>query len=440
MNDACYTARPTNRANALERIQNLQFRVNPSGQYEHDDITSFFASVEREMLGMYNPLEPGKGMAGLLDANSNRINRIKSVDVVTPEQILKESRDEAAAISRSTGATATPAITSRSDAQDEADRRNHYHQAVIGVKEGVKEAIVLKVGTDVTDPVLRDVNGQDYKGIDDFTLHQLKEAVIAGADRPNTPDVLKQLLAAINFVFDFRKKVSANVEQLNSHCAKLQSYGISVDPATRVLNILANTESAMQHDWGRELRPAMQTIRGKYPYNHKHDESSLQDILTILAGADSVRLLREAPEPTQTESANSVAESYALLQQMMHQPAESDYEESAFAAQSSGSESDDSSTSDRRARKKSTRRDRSRNRGTRGGRSRSRHRDNQVKNKCKHCKEFRQYSGEHDPDKCFYNKSYKGWRPSKVCMEIGMTYRGKGAFTKDMGGWLSDDE
>ena len=374
MNDACYTARPTNRANALERIQNLQFRVNSSGQFEHDDITSFFASVEREMLGMYNPLEPGKGMAGLLESTPNRINKIKSVDVVTPEQILKESRDEAAAISRSTGTTATPAITSHSDAQDEADRRNHYHQAVIGVKEGVKEAIVLKVGTDVTDPVLRDVNGQDYKGIDDFTLHQLKEAVIAGADRPNTPDVLKQLLAAINFVFDFRKKVSANVELLNSHCAKLQSYGISVDPATRVLNILANTESAMQHDWGRELRPAMQAIRGKYPYNHKHDETSLQDILTILAGADSVRLLREAPEPSSIGSANSVADSYALLQQMMQQP-ESDYEESAFAAQSSGLESDDSSTSERKARRKSAKRDRGRARGTRGGRSRSRHRD-----------------------------------------------------------------
>ena len=432
MNDACYTARPTNRANALERIQNLQFRVNSSGQFEHDDITSFFASVEREMLGMYNPLEPGKGMAGLLESTPNRINKIKSVDVVTPEQILKESRDEAAAISRSTGTTATPAITSRSDAQDEANRRKHYHQAVISVKEGVKEAIVLKVGTDVTDPVLRDVNGQDYKGIDDFTLHQLKEAVIAGADCPNTPDVLKQLLAAINFVFDFRKKVSANVELLNSHCAKLQSYGISVDPATRVLNILANTESAMQHDWGRELRPAMQSIRGKYSYNHKHNEASLQDILTI-------RLLREASEPSNMESANSFADLYALLQQMMHQP-EGDYEESAFAAQSSGSESNDSSTSERKARKKSSRRDRGRTRSTRGGRSRSRHRDNQVKNKCKHCKEFRQYSGEHDPDKCFYNKSFKGWRPSKVCMEIGVTYRGKGVFTKEMGGWLSDDE
>ena len=311
---------------------------------------------------------------------------------------------------------------------------------MVGVKEGVQEAIVAKVGKDVTDPVLRDINGQDYKSIDDYTLDQLKQAVIAGADRPNTPDVLKQLLAVINFVFDFRKKVSHNVEVLNVMAAKLQSYGITVDAATRVLTISANVENAMQHEWGRELRPAMQTIRQKYVYNYKHTEASLKDILTILSGADSVRILREAPEPSNYENANAVSESYALLQQMLHQHAP-DYEENAFATQSSGSESDDSSASDEcRQRKKTTRRDRSRHRGNRG-RSRSRYRDEERElNKCKHCKEFRQYSREHDPDGCFYNKKFKGWRPSKVCMELGMTYRGKGAFTKSMGGWLSDKD
>ena len=439
MGDACYSARPQNRANASERIERLHLAKNANDQYEYDNAVGFFKSVEREMRGMYNPLEPGKGMEGLLSATPTLLNSIKSNDFFTPERILKEKRDEAQAISQQTGTTTLPTITSRSDAQDEADPRNSYYQAVIGVKEGVQEAIVAKVGKDVTDPVLRDINGQDYKSIDEYTLDQLKQAVIAGADRPNTPDVLKQLLAVINFVFDFRKKVSHNVEILNVMAAKLQSYGITVDAATRVLTISANIENAMQHDWGRELRPAMQTIRQKYAYNHKHDDASLQDILTILAGADSVRILREAPEPSNYESAKAVSDSYALLQQMLQQTTP-DYEEQAFAANSSGSESDESSTRDRKQRKKSTRHDRSRYRSNRG-RSRSRGRDEDRElNKCKHCKEFRQYSQEHDADRCFYNKKFKGWRPSKVCMEIGVTYRGKGAFTKAMGGWLSDDE
>ena len=435
MSDACYTARPTNRANALERISNLNLSLNESGQFNHDNITSFFESVKRELKGMFNPLEPGQGMAGLLSETSNSINEIKSNDIFTPDRILREARAEAQAISQRTGTTATPNITTRSDAQDEADRRNQAYQAVIGVKEGVKEAIVAKVGSDVTDPVLRDVNGQDYKSIDDFTLYQLQQAVIAGADRPNTPDVLKQLLACINFVFDFRKKVSHNVEMLNAMAAKLQAYGIVVDAATRVLTISANVENAMQHEWGRELRPAMQAIRKKYAYNHRHDDASLQDVLTELAAADSVRILREAPEPAQ-ESANAVAESYALLQQMMD-ATNSEYQESAFAAQSSGSDSESSRSE--RPRKKSSRRDRRTARSSSRARGRSRRGERSPRNKCKHCKMYRKYSGEHDESKCFYNKAYKGWKPSRVCMEIGVTYKGKGEFTKEMGGW-SDSE
>jgi hypothetical protein len=42
------------------------------------------------------------------------------------------------------------------------------------------------------------------------------------------------------------------------------------------------------------------------------------------------------------------------------------------------------------------------------------------KNKCKHCKEERPYAGKHEEDKCFYNKKYKGWRPSKICKELGI--------------------
>ena len=121
MSDACYSARPNNRANALERIERLHLAKNTNDQYEYDSAVGFFKSVEREMRGMYNPLEPGKGMEGILSATPNLLNSIKSNDFFTPECILKEKRDEAAEISKQTGTTTLPTITSRSDAQDEAD-------------------------------------------------------------------------------------------------------------------------------------------------------------------------------------------------------------------------------------------------------------------------------------------------------------------------------
>jgi hypothetical protein len=41
----------------------------------------------------------------------------------------------------------------------------------------------------------------------------------------------------------------------------------------------------------------MHAIRKKYTYNHIHDATSLQTILTELAGADGVRALKNAPAP-----------------------------------------------------------------------------------------------------------------------------------------------
>lgn len=69
----------------------------------------------------------------------------------------------------------------------------------------------------------------------------------------------------------------------------------------------------------------MQAICKKYPYDHVHDDASLQDILKELAAADSVRNLREAPEP---KCANAVNEQYSLLQQMIQQA--NDCEEEAM--------------------------------------------------------------------------------------------------------------
>jgi len=70
------------------------------------------------------------------------------------------------------------------------------------------------------------------------------------------------------------------------------------------------------------------------------------------------------------------------------------------------------------------------------GRSKSTE-DRTVKNKCKHCKEERPYAGIHEEDKCFYNKKYKGWRPSKICKELGIKFKRRQEYSSDMGGFAS---
>jgi hypothetical protein len=69
-----------------------------------------------------------------------------------------------------TGKTVLPTFTTRTEAQEEADQLNIINQSVIGAKEGVVEAILKLVGSDITDAILQTADGSDHKSINDFTL------------------------------------------------------------------------------------------------------------------------------------------------------------------------------------------------------------------------------------------------------------------------------
>jgi len=78
---------------------------------------------------------------------------------------------------------------------------------------------------------------------------------------------------------------------------KMSAYAIDVGTPAIALMLIANIVTATKHEYGREFRSAMQSIRTTYAYNYKHDDASLQVILTKLAKADSVRTLKDAPPP-----------------------------------------------------------------------------------------------------------------------------------------------
>ncbi len=96
---------------------------------------------------------------------------------------------------------------------------NVINQLVIGAKEGIVEALTKLVGSDITDAILQTADSSDHKSIDDFTLFDVIKVAINGADRPSTSDVLEQVLEVINHTFDFCKKVSLNMELMQSNAA-----------------------------------------------------------------------------------------------------------------------------------------------------------------------------------------------------------------------------
>jgi hypothetical protein len=97
-----------------------------------------------------------------------------------------------------------------------------------------------------------------------------------------------QLLTIIQFSFNFRKKVSANIELLRLKASLLLSYGINIDNTQLAIVFIANIDIAASNNWGCEFRPALQTIRRKFPPNHVHDTSSIAAMFTKLAGANCV--------------------------------------------------------------------------------------------------------------------------------------------------------
>jgi hypothetical protein len=333
MAEACYMARATTKQQVLDGVNKLSLQTNEHGQYTHDAILLLQKGIRRVLISQFNASNPGKGMEKLLNDSNNLLTLVKSTDAITASYVIKEAKKRADKVTASTGKTVSPSITARAEAQEEADRLNVINQSVIGAKEGVVEAITKLVSSNVTDAILRTANGSDHKSINNFTLFEVMKSAIDGADRPSTNDMLEQLLEVINHNFDFCKKVSINMEPRQSNAAQMATYGIIIGIPQLMLTPLANIETATKSNNGHKFCSAMHAICKKYTYNHVHDTTLLQFILKELAGADGVRVLKDAPAPGMG-TVHLVAESVSYLQAMMGKDTDSAHTKSAYSVSS----------------------------------------------------------------------------------------------------------
>jgi hypothetical protein len=139
----------------------------------HDAILLLQKSTRRVLISQFNPSDPGKGMEKLLDDGNNLLTLVKSTDAIMVSYVVKEAKNRADKLTASTGKTILPSITSRAEAQEEANRLNVINQLVISAKEGVVEAITKLVSSNVTNAILWTANGRDHKSINDFILFEV---------------------------------------------------------------------------------------------------------------------------------------------------------------------------------------------------------------------------------------------------------------------------
>jgi hypothetical protein len=335
MLEACYTAQDTTKQQVLNGINKLTQQTNEHGQYTHDAILLLQKGLLCVLISQFNPRDPGKGMEKLLNEGNNLITPVKSTDAITACSVIKAAKKRVDKLTATTGKTILPSITAQTEAQEEADQLNLINQLVISAKKGVVEAITKLVGSDITNAILWTADGSNqHKSINEFTLYDVMKLAINGTNQPSTNDVLEQLIEVINHTFDFCKKVSVNMELMQSNAAQMATYGIVIGIPQLTLTLLANIKTATKSNYGNIFCLAMHTICKKYTYNCVHNAASLQIILKELAGADSVLT-------PSTGTAHLVNETVSYLQVMMDGDTKSAYTKSVYSMNSDSDSSEE---------------------------------------------------------------------------------------------------
>ncbi len=178
----------------------------------------------------------------------------------------------------------------------------------------------------------------------------------------------------------------------------------------------------------------MHAIRKKYAYYHVHDATLLQTILTELAGADGVRALRDAPAPN-AGTAHSVANSVAFLNSMMlNSDTDSEYTKSAYGASSDRGSSEEQLKSREHEHKKPKK--------AKAREKKKKDKDDEpTKNTCPHCKKYhRKKPHRVEPDKCMWNKKYKGYHFKSICNELEVDFKPRIKFLAELGGYAEKND
>ena len=453
MADAAYTARATARDQIESELATVKL-ANDGGAFTHEALQCYIDEVGRVLMGVYNADNPTNGVYDLL-VDGSSLSRITTRHHYNADKILKLREKEGEKLNAKGVAMKNDGFVvdiPRPEATEEADRKNYAVQSVLGAKEGLARAFAKTFGSHITDPILRDPKGVP-RNVDDYTIVALIDAARNNANRPTPRSVLDLVVEIVNYTFDFRQKVTANVEALRTKINNVRGLGISIDATQQAFVIIANIEAAAQADWGRDFRNVLDDIRKEYAYNHVHDAASITNILRIAATADSVRSLRDAPAPD-LSSANSVAESVSYLNALLANPEEYDTadEEDVAVGTAHAAASDSESSYEERPRRRRTGRGRGNDRDKKKSSSRrsrsSRRRperqeddsddERRERNKnCKHCKKYGR-TRKHpniSPSRCNWNLKYKGYRPRDVCDQLGIKFKARTEFPPELGGF-----
>jgi hypothetical protein len=167
-----------------------------------------------------------------------------------------------------------------------------------------------------------------------------------------------------------------------------------------------------------------------------HDTTLLQFILKEFAGTNGIRVLKDAPAPG-TGIAHLVAESVSYLQAMMGKDTNSTHTKSVYGVSSDSDLSEEKRKPHALKCKKSQR---SKLRSGRGKKMKVKD-DKPKKNTCPHSKKFHCIKPHQvEPDKCMWNKKYKGYHFKSICDKLKVEFKPCHKFASKLGGYASTNK
>ena len=155
-----FRVRSDAQAHVKAQTQEIFINKNDVGSYEYNTVVTLIKQINR-VLEQQLFEESANGMVRLGSETPNTLTSYKSNVAIKKSDVKRQSIAEAQA-ARLTGNIVAPEITTNADAQDKVDRKNTVRLAAIGVKEAIAAAITSIVGAQITNPILRTMDGSDF--------------------------------------------------------------------------------------------------------------------------------------------------------------------------------------------------------------------------------------------------------------------------------------
>ena len=173
----------------------LQPQEEQQWLYTHDDIVKVRETIEGKLNEVFLDHNTSLGMIKLLVKMNNAINMVKTNQLISVDNVINDAKKEAvtaSAAARKKDKNADkvePTITTREEANHEANQQNITNQTIVGTKEGITEVLKCLVGGDILDTVTKTADASRDMSIDSYTLHEVFQLAFDNAVRPEVDDV-----------------------------------------------------------------------------------------------------------------------------------------------------------------------------------------------------------------------------------------------------------